>query len=114
MLIVPTQPVANQTLNVSLANQACTINIYAKGQFDYAGLYLDLYVNNALIIGGVICLNAVKIVRSSYLGFVGDLAFFDNQVSTVVGAQDGDNPLYTGLGSRWFLYYLTAAEASDP
>lgn len=105
MLIVPTQAVANQTLNVTLGGQACTLNVYQKGQFWYDALYVDLYVNSALIIGGAIGLNGVKIVRTLYLGFIGDLAFSDTQ-----GTAD---PNYTGLGSRWFLYYLTAAEASD-
>jgi len=100
MLVIPTQAVANQSLGVVLAQQPCTINVYAKGQFDYAGLYVDLYVNNALIIGGAIGLAGVRIVRSAYLGFVGDLAFFDTDL------QAPANPLYTGLGSRWFLAWL--------
>lgn len=65
-------------------------------------MFLDLYVANSLIIGGVICENANRIVRSSYLGFVGDLAFFDTQ-----GEED---PIYTGLGSRWVLDYLEPAD----
>lgn len=100
MLVIPTKPVANQSLGVVLAQQPCTINLYAKGQFDYAGLYADLYVNNVLILGGAIGVLGVRIVRSAYLGFAGDLAFFDTNTQAPM------NPLYTGLGSRWFLAWL--------
>jgi hypothetical protein len=98
MLIVPLQPVAAQTVLVTLANQACRINVYQKR----TGLYVDLYVSNAEIVTGVIAENANRIVRSAYLGFIGDLAFFDT-----LGASD---PYYTGLGAQYALAYL---EASD-
>ncbi len=100
MLVIPTKPVANQSLGVVLAGQPCTINVYSKGQFDYAGLYVDLYVNNGLILGGALGVLGVRIVRSAYLGFVGDLAFFDTNTQTPA------NPLFSGLGSRWFLAWL--------
>ncbi len=97
-LIVPLQPIPNQITNISLANQACTIHV----KQNLTGLYLDLYIQDQLIIGGVICQNQNRIVRDAYLGFVGDLAFIDNQ---------GDSdPYYTGLGTRFSLAYL---ETSD-
>jgi hypothetical protein len=46
----------------------------------------------------VICLNLVRIVRSLYLGFSGDLCFLDTQGST--------DPVYTGLGTRYQFLYL--------
>lgn len=98
MRIVPLQPVPNQTLTVSLGNQTCQINVYQKS----TGLFLDLYVSNVLIIGGVMCQNLNRIVRDLYLGFVGDLCFIDNQGSS--------DPAYTGLGAKYSLAYL---EASD-
>lgn len=101
MLIVPLQPIPNQEVTVPLAGQSCLIHAYQKS----TGLYVDLYVNDALIIGGVPARDAVKIVRNLYLGFIGDLAFFDTQ-----GAAD---PEYPGLGSRWVLAYLTVSEAAD-
>ena len=104
MLIIPTQAVPNQTLAVQLNNQNCVINIYQKGQFDYAGLYIDLYVNDALIIGGVISLIGKAIVRYAYLGFVGDLAFFDTNTPASVA------PYYTGLNGRYFLAYFAPGE----
>lgn len=102
MQIVPLQPVPNQALTISLGGQQCQLNVYQKGP----NLYLDLLVNNALIIGGVICENLNRIVRSVYLGFSGDLAFIDN-----LGSND---PVYTGLGpttgARFNLAYLSASE----
>ena len=98
MQIIPTQPVPSQTLEILLASQDCQIKVYQK----FYGLYCDLYVAGTLIIGGVICENLNRIVRDLYLGFVGDLCFYDSQ-----GKSDPD---YTGLGSRFLLVYL---ETSD-
>lgn len=98
MLVVPLAAVPSQTLSVLLAQQSCRINVYAKT----TGLFLDLYVNDGLIIGGVICQNTVLIVRDQYFGFAGDLAFFDLQGST--------DPVYTGLGTRYILGYIAVGE----
>ena len=95
MEIIPLRAVPSQVLTVTLGGQACQIAVYQK----ITGLYIDLYVNNALIIGGVICENLNRIVRSIYLGFIGDLAFIDNQ--------GNDDPVYTGLGTRFSLAYLS-------
>lgn len=94
MQIIPIQDVFSQTLQVPLAGQTCQINIY---QTDY-GLFCDLYVSNALVIGGVICQDRNRIVRDLYLGFVGDLCFIDTQ-----GSGDPSSP---GLGTRYVLAYL--------
>jgi hypothetical protein len=101
MQLVPTQPIPNQTFNVQLGGQACVINCY---QLAY-GLFVDLYVGNSLIVAGVIALNLNRIVRSLYLGFVGDLVFYDTQ-----GAQNPSDPIFTGLGSRFQLIYLTPSD----
>lgn len=98
MQVIPLQPGPNQTVTVNLDDQVCQINVYQKS----TGLFLDLFVNNALIIGGVICENKNRIVRSLYLGFQGDLAFADSQ-----GSADPD---YTGLGGRFALLYLSPGD----
>ena len=98
MQIIPLQPIPNQTLTVNLDGQICQLNVYQLG----ASLYIDVLVNNVLIIGGVICENLNRIVRSLYLGFQGDLAFIDGQGSS--------DPVYTGLGSRYSLAYVEADE----
>lgn len=98
MLIVPLQPVPNQSVQCQLGGQACTLNIY---QYAY-GLFVDVLVGTTAIISGVIAENANRIVRSLYLGFVGDFVFQDTQGT--------DDPVYTGLGTRFQLVYLEAAD----
>ena len=66
---------------------------------------MDVYIGNTLIIAGVICQNENRIVRSLYLGFSGDFAWYDTQGST--------DPIYTGLGSRYLLLYLYPNELPD-
>lgn len=98
MLIVPTAPLANQSFTVLLANQPCRIDIAQKTN----GMFLTLYVNDALVVAGVICQDRNRIVRDAYLGFTGDLEFRD--------AEGTEDPVYTGLNSRFFLCYLETAD----
>lgn len=94
MLVVPLQPVPDQVETVQLGGQSCRLRVFQMS----TGLYADIYINDALVVGGVACLNANRLVRAAYLGFVGDLAFFDTQ-----GSSDPD---FTGLGDRFILMYL--------
>lgn len=98
MLIVPLNPVNNQYLSVSLANQPVQLVITQRS----TGLFTDIYLNNALLLGGVLGRNAVRMIRDLYFGFAGDFAFYDTQGE--------DDPYYTGLGSRYQLVYLTPAD----
>lgn len=98
MLIVPLQPVPNQIVTATLGNQVTTLHVYQLS----TGLFIDVFVNNVQIIAGVICQNLNRIIRSIYLGFIGDLAFIDN-----MGDED---PIYTGLGARFSLAYIEAAD----
>ena len=99
MQIVPVKPLRNQTINVQLAGQNCTLNIYQKS----TGLFMDVLVDGSQIIGGVICQNLNRIVRSLYLGFVGDFCFIDNQEGTA-------DPFYLELGTRFILAYLETTD----
>ena len=40
-------------------------------------VFVDVYLNDALLIGGVILRNKNKVVRNSYLGFTGDIVVID-------------------------------------
>lgn len=91
--IVPLLATPSQELAIELGGQACRLNVYAKA----GGLFVDVLVNDALVIGGVIARNLDRIVRSTYLGFAGDFYFFDT-----AGAAD---PVYPELGSRFVLIY---------
>jgi hypothetical protein len=97
-LVVPLRPLPNQTLQSQLGGQACTINVYQQ----VYGLYMDLLIGTQPVVQGIIGLNGTLIVRSAYFGFSGDFIFLDTQ-----GISD---PVYTGLGARWQLLYLTAAD----
>lgn len=99
MIQVPVQSVPKQTISVQLTNQSCQLKIY---QTMY-GLFMDVYVNNSLIIGGVVCQNLNRIVRNAYLGFVGDFVWFDT-------TKNGLDPIYTGLGTTFILIYVEQSE----
>ena len=98
MLVVPLQPVPNQTLQVQLGNQPVVLDVRQT----LYGLSMDVYVGAELVVGGVLCQNLNRIVRYAYLGFVGDLAFADLQGS--------DDPVYTGFGARFVLLYFEEGE----
>lgn len=93
MLIIPLTAVASQRLSVLLAKQNCQIAVYQKSN----ALYLDLSINNAPIIQCNVCKDRVAMAAEPYLGFVGSLTFVDT-----LGL---DDPVYSGLGSRYLLVY---------
>lgn len=103
MLLVPTQPIPNQQIQCQLNGQACTLNIYQQP----FGMFMDVFVGATQIIAGVVCENMNRIVRNSYLGFIGDFAWIDTQAASPASATD---PIYTGLGSRYQLLYLFPTE----
>ena len=98
MVVVPLQPLPNQTLQAQINNQPCTISVF---QFNY-GLFFSLFVGSTPIVLSVICRNLNRLVRDLYLGFSGDFIFVDTQGS--------DDPDYLGLGgptARYQLVYLS-------
>ena len=98
MRTIPLQALRSQSISVELAGQQCTIRLIQRQSF----LYMDLTVDGLVVMQGVPCLYANKMVRYSYLGFTGDLVFMDNSGQS--------QPSYDGLGDRFPLYYM---EASD-
>jgi len=105
MNVIPISDVYSQTMTVQLGGQNCQINLYQKS----TGFYCDVYVNNTAIITGVICQNLNRIVRSLYLGFVGDLCFYDTQGS-ILPPSTGLDPSSPGLGTRYLFLYLSPAD----
>jgi hypothetical protein len=105
MNVIPISDVYSQNLTVQLAGQNCQINLYQKS----TGFFCDLYVNNAPIITGVICQNLNRIVRSLYLGFIGDLCFYDTQGS-ILPPSTGLDPSSPGLGTRYLFLYLSPSD----
>ena len=94
MQIVPLQPVPNQDAQALLTNQPCQIHVYDRE----GDLFFDLAVNNSPIITGRICENKNLLVLNKYFGFLGDFTFYDTAGT--------DDPVYTGLGTRFVLIYL--------
>lgn len=101
MQIIPIQAVPNQSVKAQLGNQACRIVI----QQTLYGVFLNLYVSEVLLVAGAICQDRNRLVRSAYLGFVGDIMFTDT-----MGTED---PTSDGLGTRFQLCYLDASELVD-
>lgn len=99
MQIIPVQSIPNQGIQVSLANQSVSLSIY---QTNY-GLFMDVASNNSPVVYGVLCHDVDRIIRDAYLGFTGDFVWYDT-------SGDGNDPIYTGLGTQFQLVYL---EASD-
>lgn len=99
MQTVPTQPVPNQTLQTRVDGQNVTLNLYAKAA---QGLFADVVADGVTLITGVLCLDADPIIPTRYLGFAGNFIFVDTQGNS--------DPTYDGLGSRFQLVFLTAAE----
>lgn len=98
MLVIPLLPIPAQSMNVVLVDQSCTISLVQRGQ----DLFIDLSVESRPVLSSVLCRDRVRLVRSAYLGFSGDLAIMDTQGK--------DDPQYTGLGARWQLVYFTPGE----
>lgn len=98
MRSISIEPVKSQTISVDLAGQQCSIRLIQRETF----MYMDLTVNGIPIMQGVPCLYGNKMVRYKYLKFIGDLVFIDNTGEL--------NPSYEGLGERFTLYYLEAAD----
>lgn len=91
---IPLSAVPSQTLSIVLAGQNCQIAVYTLS----TGLYLDLTADDVVITRTVVCRNRARLLLDrAYKGFVGDLVFVDQQGE--------DDPLYTGLGTRWLLFY---------
>lgn len=98
MKTVPILDTFAQVLRVQLGGQGCRIELRQRS----TGLYLNLHADDKAIVQGVVCRNRVRVVRSAYLGFAGDLAFVD--------LQGNDDPSSPGLGSRFLLTYLEPAD----
>ncbi len=100
MKMIPLNAVPSQTLSTVLSDQFVGLTIR---QLRY-GMFMDVYFDGALLVGGVECQNLNRIVRDAYLGFDGDFVWRDTQGIT--------DPYYTGIGpdGRYQLLYLTPDE----
>lgn len=88
------QQTPSQQLDVSLNEQACTLNIRQLS----GDIYVDLYVDSKPVVLGALARDRVGLTRHAYLPFKGEVLFVDTH-----GSED---PQYTGIGGRWQLLYL--------
>lgn len=98
MQVIPLQPIPSQSIEITLAGQPCTINLWQTAY----GMFATVLLNGVIVVSTVPCENLNRIVRGVYLGFVGDLAFLDLQGSS--------DPVFSGLGTRFVLLYLSPTE----
>lgn len=98
MQSIPLQAVPSQVVSVVLANQNCQIHVFQKS----TGLFVDLMVNERMLVRTRLARHGVALVRHKYLGMLGDLMFMDMQGSS--------DPEYSGLDSRYKLVYMEAYE----
>lgn len=96
MKIISLNAIDAQEFSSNLGGIAYNFRLLDKGE---AGVFLDIYEGVDPVLTGILCLDRVRLVRSAYLNFPGDLMFVDQEGFT--------HPVYTGFGSRYLLYYLT-------
>lgn len=102
---------ASQTLSINLGGQPCQIALQTLGLGTDAHLYFSLSVAGAAVVTARVCRNLQLLLASSrYYGFQGDFMFVDNQAIVGQELQTGVDPFWQGLGTRFELLYLTAAE----
>lgn len=93
MLKIPIQPTPAQSFKVKLAGQNCVVRVYYR----FGSTYMDLTVNGTLVCTGAICRDRQNIIQIANNAFAGQLLFVD-----MLGNAD---PLYSGFGERWRLFY---------
>lgn len=98
MQTIPLLRIPSQTIQVVLGNQTCSLAVYVKNQC----MFFDMAVNGVQVASAIQVSNLVNVVPTAYLGFTGWLLFMDTQGE--------DDPVYTGLGTRWQLLYLDAED----
>jgi hypothetical protein len=92
---VPVNPLPAQKLERVINGQRCSIRLVWR----HEKLFCDLSVNNEPIWLGLVIHNCTPFKNFRVTDFVGNLAFIDYE-----GAND---PHYSGLGSRYRLFYFT-------
>ena len=91
---VPLTQDPNQTIRVILGNQQVVIGITSTGN----GVFVSVNSNGVDIINSVLALNQMALMVNYYMGFVGQLMFYDTQ-----GESD---PTWDGFGTRYLLVYM--------
>ncbi|WP_419521468.1 phage baseplate plug family protein [Desulfovibrio sp.] len=101
---IPLRATGNQTLQVVLEGQNCSLRLYTRSLSDgVETLFCDLSIDQEPVFYGCPCLDGLPMPLYAWLGMTGQLVFID---------MEGDEaPRWSGLGSRWKLLYMSPAEA---
>ena len=94
----------NQDFQVILDEQNCSIHLYQKGDH----MFLDLYVDDETIVEGAIVQPKIGIIQSPSK-FKGQLYIVDTANPSDMSKQ----PVYSELGDRFELVYLTETECKE-
>ncbi|QNT79301.1 phage baseplate plug family protein [Entomobacter blattae] len=97
--LIPLNPVSNQNVRVGLGGQNVQLRIDTKLNI---GTFIDVYLAGEPVILGMQCRNNVPMIQLAYLGFRGDLTFYD--------MQGNSDPFFTGFGSRYILVWDSEAK----
>lgn len=101
---IPLRATGNQTLQVVLEDQNCSLRLYTRSLSDgVETLFCDLSIDQDPVFYSCPCLDGLPMPLYAWLGMTGQLVFID---------MEGDEaPHWSGLGSRWKLLYMSPAEA---
>lgn len=95
---VPLSPTPGQRLQIVLDDQNVTLTLRQKG----ARMYIDLDVGVTRVMRGAICCDRTNVKQYKTMPFRGGLFFVDTE--------GREAPQFEGLGTRWFLMYLSEDE----
>lgn len=99
---IPLRAAPNQSQQIVLGGQNCTLRLYTRTYDGTDRLYCDLAVDQNLVFGGVICQDMAGLKLYGYQPFAGQLFFVD--------MEGGDDPVWSGLNDRFRLVYLEEGE----
>ena len=103
---IPLRPAPNQSLEIVLGGQNCTLRLYTRPVDMVEHLFCDIAVERNVVLSGAICQNLTPLILYRHLAFEGQLFFVDMQ---------GDEPPHwRGLDDRFRLVWLAPDETPEP
>lgn len=104
MLLIPLEATPNQNRSVQLGTINYKFGVRAQDVDGVQQIFLTLREAGADtdIVTNTLCRDRVRIIRDAYLGFNGDLSFFDTQGT--------DDPFWQGFESRFVLAWFEPGE----
>lgn len=95
MQLIQISPIEAQQFILTLEGMDYRFRLLDRGN---VGVFLDVYYGAVSLLTGILCLDRVRLIRSAYLEFPGDLMFVDQQ--------GFNHPSYKDFGNRYLFYYL--------